>query len=167
MLRQVLIYLEELHKEWSQHAYENDEYKVVIPKSVQEFLDESQQQDNCLFSMVDEILRGECIVLFMRRKMELGKSLVTFEIRGNSIVQAKRRFNRAIEPKDREFLLEFAKVKKIHPGCLDDSNYRMQRPGDIEGFEAIIREFQRLGNADFENFMRIPEPVTVDGLPFA
>lgn len=159
--------VKERHKEWSKFAYENDEYKVIIPRSMQEFLDESQQQDNCLFTMVDEILRGDCTVLFMRSKKNLSKSLVTFEVRRDSIIQAKRRFNKAIEPKDKEFLLEFAKVKNLVPSCLEGVVNGQMGVINLDALEPVLREFRAIGTIRGpEDFMSIPEVIHEDGLPF-
>ena len=160
--------VEKRHKEWTKFAYENDEYKVIIPRSMQEFLDESQQQDNCLFTMVDEILRGDCTVLFMRSKKNLSKSLVTFEVRRDSIVQAKRRFNKAIEPKDKEFLQEFARVKNLVPSCLEEVVNGQMGVINLDALEPVLREFRAIGTIrEPEDFMSIPEVIHEDGLPFA
>lgn len=54
------------------------------------------QQNNCVASYIDKVINGKCHILFLRKKDNLDKSLVTIEVDShtNTIVQARRKFNR-------------------------------------------------------------------------
>lgn len=72
------------------------EYKFIYPETIQDIKDEAVQQNNCVASYIDKVIDGVCDIIFLRKKSELQKSLVTIEVRKNQIVQAKGRFNREV-----------------------------------------------------------------------
>ncbi len=69
------------------------EYIIVYPNSTQDIKDEAVSQNNCVASYIEKVLNGECDILFLRKKDNPTKSLVTLEVRNGRIVQAKQRFN--------------------------------------------------------------------------
>ena len=84
--------------------YECDykDYVFIYPKCVQDIRDEAVNQNNCVASYVDAVIEGKCHILFLRKKDNRDKSLVTIEVRNNMIVQARRRFNDDVTPEDQE-----------------------------------------------------------------
>ena len=68
-------------------------YCFIYPKSTQEIKDEAVSQNNCVSSYIKDVINGECDILFLRKKDNPAKSLVTIEVRNGQIVQAKRKFN--------------------------------------------------------------------------
>lgn len=76
------------------------DYMFIYPDSTSEIKDEAVSQNNCVASYIDRVIDGECHIMFLRKKHDPKKSLVTIEIRGNKIVQAKRHFNYPVTAED-------------------------------------------------------------------
>lgn len=69
-------------------------YIFLYPEKIDDIRSEAVSQNNCVASYVQSVIDGKCHILFMRKKEEPDKSLVTIEAKNNKIVQAKGRFNR-------------------------------------------------------------------------
>ena len=91
-------------------AYGN--YKIIYPKSTQDIKDEAVQQNNCVASYIDRVINGECHILFMRDKNNIDNSLVTLEVRGGKIVQAKRKFNWDLTDEQQEVVNKYNTKKE-------------------------------------------------------
>lgn len=76
--------------------YTYEKFKVFYPESTQAIKDEAVQQNHCVASYIDKVIKGECDILFLRTKEEPEKSLVTLEVRNNKVVQARGKFNRDV-----------------------------------------------------------------------
>lgn len=97
---------EELFKKRITPEYECkfDDYQFIYPKSTQEIKDEATQQSNCVASYIDNVINGNCHILFLRKVDTPDKSLVTIEVRGNKIVQARRHFNELVSEEEQEVI---------------------------------------------------------------
>lgn len=82
--------------------YKFKDYCFIYPDSTQDIKNEAVQQNNCVASYIDKVIRGECHIMFLRNRKMPDKSLVTIEIRNNRIVQAKRRFNDPVTIEDQQ-----------------------------------------------------------------
>lgn len=71
-----------------------DDYVFIYPKHTDEIRDEAVQQGNCVASYIEGVIEGKCHILFMRKREDPEKSVVTIEVRGDKVVQAKGKFNR-------------------------------------------------------------------------
>ena len=69
------------------------EYAFIYPKSPQDIKDEAVQQNNCVASYIDRVIRGECDILFMRNVESKDKSLVTLEVVDGKVVQKRQHYN--------------------------------------------------------------------------
>lgn len=78
------------------------DYIFVYPNSTQDIKDEASMQSNCVASYIDRVLDGSCHIMFLRKKKNPEKSLVTIEISNNKIVQAKRKYNSEITDEDKK-----------------------------------------------------------------
>lgn len=78
------------------------DYVFIYPNCTQDIKDEAVQQNNCVASYIDRVIDGNCHVMFLRKKDNPEKNLVTIEIRHNRIVQAKRRFNDPVNKEEQE-----------------------------------------------------------------
>lgn len=78
------------------------DYIFIYPNCTQDIKDEATQQNNCVASYIDKVIDGLCHIMFLRKKSNPDKSLVTIEIRDNKIVQARRRFNDPVTEQDQE-----------------------------------------------------------------
>lgn len=87
---------EEAFQKRINHKYECNfgKYIFIYPKKIDDIKSEAVSQNNCVASYVQSVIDGKCHILFMRKKEEPDKSLVTIEVKNNKIVQAKGRFNR-------------------------------------------------------------------------
>lgn len=74
--------------------YEDDKYMIFPAETLEDMLDEGSQQHNCLRTYIVEYSNNNCQIYFMREKDKKSKSLVTIEVRGGIIVQARTRFNK-------------------------------------------------------------------------
>lgn len=93
------------------YFYENDEYIVIIPKEEKEFIKESSQQNNCVYNCYyRNYVKGNCDIVFIRKKEEIDKSYVTCEIRNGKIVQYLAKNNRPIKDDFRKEYEEFLKT---------------------------------------------------------
>lgn len=71
----------EHYKRLPQLNYENDNFKVIIPQSTTDFLDEANNQRNCVYSIyLKQVLNGQTNVVFIRKKESLDKSYITCEV---------------------------------------------------------------------------------------
>ena len=66
-------------------AFEDENFMVVIPKSAQDFIDEGNNNRNCVGGYVDSVLNGNKYVCFIRDKQSPEKSLVTCDIYTGSL----------------------------------------------------------------------------------
>lgn len=87
-------------------AFEYGNFEVVIPKTSEEFADEAEQQDNCVYRLyLPRCIQGLTNVVFIRKKDNKEKSYITCEVSNNGdIVQFLRAYNHSIrEPEDIAF----------------------------------------------------------------
>ena len=69
------------------------DYVFIYPSTTQDIKDEAIQQHNCVADYIDDVVNGQCHIIFMRKKDNPDKSLVTCEVRKNKIVQALQSYN--------------------------------------------------------------------------
>lgn len=120
ILKSYVVHQTEFEREMEQYArkckkyiYEDSDYIICIANSVKDIFEESNQQHNCLFYYLTSIIEGEMTVVFMREKTNRNKSLVTMEIDGDSIKQAKACCNASPSIKEMKFIEKFAKAKGL------------------------------------------------------
>lgn len=85
---------------------EHDNYTIVIPECVNDFVREGQNQHNCVSSYVDRVLRRKCIIFFIREKTDKEESFVTAEYSQQRLYQIKARNN---NPVYKEEILDYAR----------------------------------------------------------
>lgn len=89
------------------------DYAIVIPKTPAEIVTEGNVLGHCVASYVRQILEGKTFIMFLRDKNDLNKPLVTVEVRGGKITQARGFSNRSLEPAEREYLIKYATKHKL------------------------------------------------------
>jgi len=99
----------EIHKNTVVKQY-GEEYVALVPTSIQDFKEESQNQRNCVLSYTEAVANGKALVIFIRYKEQLKKSYITLEIRNKRVIQAKKFANQSINPEDRKYLEYLAKA---------------------------------------------------------
>lgn len=93
--------------------YKKGDYVIILPESTSDIIDEGIQQSHCVASYADRVLNNKTLIVFMRHKDELDKSLVTIEVKDNIIVQARRYANKPPLKQEELFIGQWAKEKKL------------------------------------------------------
>lgn len=88
------------------NSYSKDKYSIFPAASIEELVDESSQQNNCVKTYADRIEVEKCEIYFMRLTSDIKHSLVTVEVRENKIVQ-KRTKNNERTTNDQNTFLNF------------------------------------------------------------
>ncbi len=111
ILKKLLPELRELY------SGEDERFIVVFPQKKTDFQIEGRQQHNCVGgSYFDKMIRGDCCVIFLRKKEDPDKSFCTVEFSAEGEVLQNRIANNAEAPKDaQKFINEISKkaMKKI------------------------------------------------------
>lgn len=92
--------------------YCNDKFIIIIPKNKDDFIDESNQQHNCVFrTYYPKVRNNETYIVFVRKADSPTKSYITCEInKQGEIVQYLMKFNENIKSKeDIDFKNEYQK----------------------------------------------------------
>lgn len=77
-------------------TFEDENFMVVIPQNCDDFKAEADAQHNCVYSMyLSQVVEGKTHVVFVRRKNNPVKSLITCEVKNGRIVQFLEKYNRA------------------------------------------------------------------------
>lgn len=76
--------------------YKYKDYVFIYPKSTKDIKQEAVSLTHCVASYIDEVIKGNCHIIFLRHKDKQDESLVTLEIRGNEVTQAKGMYNRDV-----------------------------------------------------------------------
>lgn len=92
------------YKKLEKNIYHNKKFIIFPTKSIEEMIDESMQQNNCVKTYVERVANGECDIYFMRLIRDKTKSLVTVEVRNNKVVQQRTKNNMDTTPEQKRFL---------------------------------------------------------------
>lgn len=90
-----------------------DNYIVVVPQTYEDLVDEGKQQNNCVGHYYnDSILRGENLILFIRRSNSPKKSYVTcrYNIKKQDIVEYKYKNNQNVYGNDMIIIEKIAEM---------------------------------------------------------
>lgn len=101
---------------YSDLAFENDNYVVLVPDKTTDLIEEGHALHHCVGSYVDRVARKETKILFVRKKDKLKESYMTLEVRGHKLIQAKKLNNAYPVGEDEKFLKVWAEEKKIAVG---------------------------------------------------
>lgn len=95
-------------------------YAVIVPKNSREFVDEGQQQHNCVGSYCRSVLSGYCIIFFIRKRESLDESYITAEYYDGHVGQVMYKNNIRVDDDD---ILNYCKVicNKIKRGLSNGS----------------------------------------------
>lgn len=92
------------YKSLKRNIYQNKKFIIFPTKSVEEMIDESSQQNNCVKTYVERVVNNKCDIYFMRLLEDQSKSLVTVEVRDNKVVQQRTKNNMDTTPEQKRFL---------------------------------------------------------------
>ncbi|MBQ7332916.1 MAG: PcfJ domain-containing protein [Clostridia bacterium] len=86
--------LRSLERRDKQYRFENDRFIIYIPHTVQELIDESNMQCNCVAKNYTEgHFRDELTICFLREKSHINESFYTIEIHGKTVWQKRGYLN--------------------------------------------------------------------------
>ena len=88
--------IKKLSKRLDSNCYEDDKYIIYPAHSVEEIIDESKMQNNCVKTYIEKYSNNETQIYFMRKKDNIKKSFVTIEVVNGKVVQAKFKNNESI-----------------------------------------------------------------------
>lgn len=97
------------YKKLLSNYYEDDKYIIYPVKDINELIDESSQQNNCVKTYAERYAKAECDIYFMRLSNTKDKSLVTVEVRNNEIVQQRTKNNNDTTKEQKKFLKKWEK----------------------------------------------------------
>jgi hypothetical protein len=88
-------------------------WEIVELKTNHDLITEGRKQHNCISSYVSSCINGYCNIFSLRRfhahtLVEMVKNRITFEVRGNSIVQIRGNSNRNANDEEMRVLRKFA-----------------------------------------------------------
>lgn len=89
------------------------EYIVVTPESVEDLAKEGTDLHHCVFTYARQVADSDTQILFLRNKETPEESLVTFEVKGGSIIQARGLNNRDLHLSEVKYLKKWADNHKI------------------------------------------------------
>lgn len=92
------------YRDLKKNTYKNKQYIIFPAKSVDEMIDESSQQSNCVRDYAERYAEGKCDIYFMRSASTQDKSLVTVEVRDNKVFQKRIYHNDPTTEKQNKFL---------------------------------------------------------------
>jgi hypothetical protein len=93
--------------------WKSKDYVVLYPKTPDEITEEGKKLRHCVGGYIQSVVRGECTIVFLRRKDEKDKPLITIEISGGNIRQARGYGNCAPKYDEKQALKDYAKEKKL------------------------------------------------------
>lgn len=89
-------------------------YVFICPKSISEIKDEAVQQQHCVASYIDNVVHGECHIIFMRYKKSPDTSLITIDLVGSRIRHSAGMFNRDPSVEEMEALNQYERYLSLH-----------------------------------------------------
>jgi hypothetical protein len=86
---------------------------IYVPKKLEELVNEGIAMHTCVGSYVERVATGKTIVVFIRSAEDLEERIGTMEISrdGQSIIQARAKYNKDLPPEAAEFVKKFKEAK--------------------------------------------------------
>ena len=94
-------------------AYKGKKYSVLLPTSANDIINEGKQLSHCGGSYLDLVKNKKTMMLFMRNNDNLEKSLITLEVRNDTLRQYAGFGDRYPNEEEMKFIYEYCKVKKL------------------------------------------------------
>ncbi len=88
-------------------------YIIVTPKSTSDVQDEGCNLRHCVGGYIDRIIEKRTKILFLRNTDNQDESLVTLEVRGDKLVEARGFANRYATNEEKDILKKWCKIKNI------------------------------------------------------
>ena len=102
--------------------FEEEAFVIIPPKEKKDLFMESEAMHNCVRIYSSAVVRGSCMIYFLRRKEKPGTSYGTIEVRGNTLVQAKGFANSRLEQPAQDFIRKWCATKHLDIRTRDIEN---------------------------------------------
>lgn len=99
-----------LKKYIKKYEYSNDEYSIIVPKTVYEIVEEGQRQKHCVGGYADRHFDGKLCICFLRKNNDIDANFFTIEMRENNLIQIQGKQNKVsikTEPAAEAFVNEW------------------------------------------------------------
>lgn len=94
--------------------YEDKNIVVRAPSSLEELFEEGRKLYHCVGSYADRVLKGSCLILFVRKREEPDKPLLTMVVDpAGRCTQVRGAFNRKATPTEKKYLSAWANAKNV------------------------------------------------------
>ena len=92
-------------------VHEDEQLMIVVPTCKKDFQQEGQNNHNCVGGYFERVLKGQCIVVFLRKKEEPEKAFCTveFDLHGN-VKQNRACYNRQAPEEAVQFINNLSKI---------------------------------------------------------
>ncbi|MFC8686050.1 PcfJ domain-containing protein [Brevibacillus porteri] len=111
---------EEEMKEWEtsyqinkQYEYSYQGYKIFPPKDPSDLIKEGNVLGHCVGSYVNKVRKGTSVILFLREREDVESPLVTIEVKGNCIAQARGKMNNPPSNEQNVIIKKFAEKYQL------------------------------------------------------
>jgi hypothetical protein len=88
--------------------HKGEKYSIVVPKSVDLVVKEGQALNHCVANYIEGLVAGQYAIVFLRDNEDLDKPLVTVQIHGDRVSQARGVNNRPASREEQEYLDKYA-----------------------------------------------------------
>lgn len=88
--------------------YKGEKFSIVVPKTLDLVVQEGQALNHCVANYIDGLVEGQYAIVFLRDNENLDKPLVTVQVHGDRVSQAKGVNNRPVTQEEQAFLDKFA-----------------------------------------------------------
>ena len=118
------------------YGYTAQGYTVIVPRSSADIIAEGKAQNNCVAGYADRHKKGVLAIVFIRKEKSPDKSLITVEMHGDKVWQARRAKNRSTEPEDKAFIEEWTAVVKKRLEEIEKNKKRKEKTAAAVGVTA-------------------------------
>ncbi len=97
----------ERSQELAKYEYKDDNLQVIVPKEMEDLLQEGRNNNNCVGGYIESFAKGRSNIFFIRQNEDPEKSYITIEVNNDfsGVRQAYYSSNREItNPQDRKFI---------------------------------------------------------------
>ena len=104
-------------------VFEDDTYKIILPKNASDFVAEGNKLHHCVASFTKKVAYGQTNVMFIRKKEEIDEPFFTVEIQNDKTIRQIHGFgNRNVdtEPGLDKFVKKWISAKKLKKGNIND-----------------------------------------------
>lgn len=94
-------------------VHHSKDFSIINPDTVQSVIREGTSLGHCVASYVDDIIQGNCKILFLRETENIEDPLVTVEVRGASVRQVRGQHNRKPAANELAYVRRWAERKEL------------------------------------------------------